>query len=127
MVRLIPISARGSLRFFSGLLAISILVQFFIAGMSALTNPDWWTYHLAWVSIFQWLVLPLPVLAWLSGPPSRIDVALSCAPTVQMALQYLFAHRALEGRLPIGMGLHAVNAAVMLVIVTMLATRSQRA
>lgn len=122
-----PVLARGSLRFVSGLLAISILIQFFIAGMSALTNPEWWTYHLTWVGIFQWLVLPLPVLAWLSKPSCQIGVTLAaCVPSAQMALQYLFAHRALDGRLPIGMGLHAVNAAIMLIIATALVTSLRR-
>ncbi len=88
--------------------------------MAALTNPDWWTYHVAWVGTFQWLVVPLPVLAWLVGPPRVLRVALSCLPAVQIALQYVLAHRALEGRLPIGLGLHAVNAALMLIVVAVL-------
>src|SRR6266478_3029035 len=33
--------------------------------MSPVTNPDWWAYHKVWVGTFQWLVLPLPVFAWL--------------------------------------------------------------
>jgi len=35
--------------------------------MSPVTNPDWWAYHKVWVGTFQWLVLPLPVFAWLCG------------------------------------------------------------
>jgi hypothetical protein len=38
-----------------------------------------------------------------------------------MGLQYFLAHRALDGRLPIGVGLHAVNAALMLMVATLLA------
>jgi hypothetical protein len=57
------------LRFLSGLVSIAILVQFFIAGISSITNPDWWEYHKTWVNIFQWLVLPLPILAWFCGTP----------------------------------------------------------
>ncbi len=67
----LPRLARDTLRFLSGLLTISILVQFFIAGMSSVTNPDWWAYHLAWVNIFQWLVLPLPIVAWLGDSSQR--------------------------------------------------------
>jgi hypothetical protein len=40
---------------------------------------------------------------------------------VQVALQYMLAHRALEGRLPVGIGLHAVNGAILLVVATFLA------
>ena len=54
--------ARVLLKFLSGLLTISLLIQFFIAGMSSVTNPDWWAYHKVWVGIFQWLVLPLRYL-----------------------------------------------------------------
>jgi hypothetical protein len=114
-------TARVLLRCTAGLLAVALLVQFFIAGMAALTSPEWWTYHLTWVSIFQWLVVPLPLLAWLAGPPRPARVALACVPFVQIALQYVLAHRALEGRLPIGLGLHSLNAALMLVIVVALA------
>jgi Family of unknown function (DUF6220) len=117
----IPTFAHALLRFASALLAASILVQFFIAGMAALTNPDWWIYHVTWVRIFQWLVLPLPVLAWFCGQPRRLRVVLACIPALQIALQYVFAHRALEGLLPIGLGLHAVNAALMFVVAWILA------
>jgi len=39
----------------------------------------------------------------------------------QIALQYVLAHRALEGRLTIGIGLHAVNGALLLIVATFLA------
>ena len=112
--------ARPALRVLSGLLTISILVQFFIAGMAAMTKPEWWAYHSAWVGVFQWIVLPLPVLAWCNGPPRRSRVTLAMIPLVQIALQYVLVHRALEGRLAIGVGLHAVNAALMLIVTTFL-------
>jgi len=38
----------------------------------------------------------------------------------EIALQYVLAH-ALEGRLPIGIGLHAVNGALLLIVATFLA------
>jgi hypothetical protein len=109
------------LRCTAGLLVLALFVQFFIAGTAALTSPDWWRYHLMWVSFFQWLVVPLPILAWLAGPPRMARVTLACVPFVQMGLQYVLAHRALDGRLPIGLGLHAANAALMLIIVVALA------
>jgi hypothetical protein len=63
-----PFLSRILLRTLSALLTICLLVQFFIAGMAAMTDPGWWTYHSAWVAIFQWLVIPLSILAWLGGP-----------------------------------------------------------
>ncbi len=116
----LPRLARDTLRFLSGLLTISILVQFFIAGMSSVTNPDWWAYHLAWVNIFQWLVLPLPIVAWLGDKPRKLRVIVATLPIAQIALQYVLVHRALDGRLPIGVGLHALNAALMLLIASAL-------
>ena len=115
-----PATANLLLRFLSGLLTVSILVQFFIAGMSSLTAPDWWNYHKIWVNIFQWLVLPLPVIAWFCGKPRGGRVLFASLPILQIALQYVLVHRALDGRLPNGIGLHAVNAALMLVVATLL-------
>ncbi|HEY1542573.1 MAG TPA: DUF6220 domain-containing protein [Xanthobacteraceae bacterium] len=115
-----PAIARTLMRGVGALLLVALLVQFFIAGMAALTNPDWWAYHQKWVAIFQWLVVPLPVLAWLAGPPRRYRVTLACVPFIQIGLQYVLAHRAIDGRWPIGLGLHAVDAAVMLIVVVAL-------
>ena len=73
-------SARVLLKFLSGLLIISILIQFFIAGMASITDPDWWTYHKVWVGIFQWLVLPLPIFAWFGGKPRSGRVLFASLP-----------------------------------------------
>jgi len=108
------------LRALSALLAVCLLVQFFIAGMAAMTDPDWWTYHRSWVSIFQWLVLPLPILALLTERPRWRRVALASIPLFQIALQYFLVHRALEGRFFAGMGLHAVNGALLLIVAVLL-------
>ena len=116
-----PALTRMILRFLSGLLSVAILVQFFIAGTSSITNPEWWNYHRIWASIFQWLVLPLPILAWFCGKPRARRTLFASLPILQIALQYVLAHRALEGRLPTGIGLHAVNAALMLMVATLLA------
>jgi hypothetical protein len=108
--------ARILLRSLSALLTICLLVQFFIAGMAAMTEPEWWTYHSAWVAIFQWLVVPLPILAWFGGPARGQRTLFACIPVLQIALQYVLAHRAIEGRLAIGLGLHALDAALLLLI-----------
>ena len=115
-------SARLFLTLLSGLFTLSILIQFFIAGMSSVTNPDWWTYHEVWVGIFQWLVLPLPIFAWFCGKPRGRRVVVASLPMLQIALQYVLVHRALDGQLPIGVGLHAVNAALMLLVAATLTT-----
>ncbi len=104
-----PATANLLLRFLSGLLTVSILIQFFIAGMSSLTAPDWWNYHKIWVNFFQWLVLPLPVFAWFCGKPRSGRVLLASLPILQIALQYVLAHRALDGRLPTGTPIDATE------------------
>src|SRR5882757_8800394 len=85
------------------------------------SNPEWWNYHNAWIGIFQWLVVPLPILALLGGRPRYWRTAFATIPMFQVALQYVLAHRALEGRLTIGIGLHAVNGALLLIVATFLA------
>ena len=119
--RYVSTIAKLLLKILSGLLTVSLLLQFFIAGMSSLTAPDWWNYHKIWVGLFQWLVLPLPILARLCGKPRGARVLLASLPIFQIALQYFFVHRALDGRLPTGVGLHALNGAMMLIVATLLA------
>ena len=111
-----PFVARILLRSLSALLTICLLIQFFIAGMAAMTEPEWWTCHSAWVAIFQWLVVPLPILAWFGGPARGQRTLFACIPALQIALQYVLAHRAIEGRLAFGLGLHALDAAILLLI-----------
>jgi hypothetical protein len=113
--------SRILLRTLSTLLTICLLVQFFIAGMAAMTNPEWWSYHNAWIAIFQWLVVPLPVLAWLAGRPRGLRTTLASIPMLQIALQYVLAHRAIEGRFEFGLGLHALDAGLLLMIAGALA------
>jgi len=113
--------SRTLLRTLSALLTICLLAQFFIAGVAAMTDPSWWTYHSDWVAIFQWLVIPLPILAWLGGHPRGRRTLFACIPLLQVALQYVLAHRAIEGRLAIGLGLHALDAGLLLLIAAGLA------
>jgi len=116
-----PFISRTLLRTLSALLTICLLAQFFIAGIAAMTDPGWWTYHSDWVAIFQWLVIPLPILAWLGGTPRGRRTVFACIPLLQIALQYVLAHRAIEGRLAIGLGLHALDAGLLLLIAAALA------
>jgi Family of unknown function (DUF6220) len=113
--------SRTLLRTLSALLTICLLAQFLIAGIAVMADPGWWTYHSDWVAIFQWLVIPLPILAWLGGPPRGRRTLFACIPSLQIALQYVLAHRAIEGRLAIGLGLHALDAGLLLLIAAGLA------
>jgi hypothetical protein len=111
-----PFLSRTLLRTLSALLTICLLAQFFVAGVAAMTDPGWWKYHSDWVDIFQWLVIPLPILTWLGGPPRGRRTLFACIPLLQIALQYVLAHRTIEGRVAIGLGLHALDAGLLLLI-----------
>jgi hypothetical protein len=54
-------------------------------------------------------------------PPRRERAPLGSRSLIEIASQYVLAHRALEGRLPIGIGLHAVKGALLLIVATFLA------
>lgn len=111
-----------ALRISAALMLAGLFVQLFTAGVAAVTDPGWWAYHLAAIHYSQWLVVPLPVFAALGGRRYRVRRSiLAGIPVVQIGLQYMLAHRAMDGRLPIGIGLHAVNAGIMLIILACLA------
>jgi hypothetical protein len=105
----------------SALLALALLVQAFTAGMAAVTDPGWWETHVAWVRIFQWLVLVLPASAALAEVPRRTKWA-SAVPLPLMGLQYVLAHRGIDATLPIGLGLHAVTAMLLFAVALLVAT-----
>ena len=100
------------LRASSGLLGLALLVQAFTAGMAAIADPEWWQSHVAWVHTFQWLVVMVPVGA-AAAPVARRAKWASVTPLLLMGLQYVLAHRAIEGSFPIGFGLHAANALLL--------------
>lgn len=100
------------LRVSSALLALALLGQAFTAGMAAITDPDWWQAHVAWVHAFQWLVLVLPVSAAAAPVPRRVKGA-SLGPLFLMGLQYVLAHRGMDGSFPTGLGLHAAGGFVL--------------
>ena len=89
-----------------------------------MTKFRWWIYHDAWIGIFQSLVVPLPILAFLRGRPRYWRTSFATIPMTQVALQYVLAHRALEGRLTTGIGLHAVSGAILLIVATFLAIQA---
>ena len=99
----------------SALLALALLVQAFTAGMAAITDPSWWEIHLSWVHAFQWLAIAVTASGAWADVPRRTKWA-SAVPLALIGLQYVLAHRGIEGSLPIGLGLHAVNAMVLFAV-----------
>jgi len=89
-------------------LAGALLVQAFLAGVAAMTDPSWWGLHLAWVHAFQWLVLLLPVCAVLAGYP-RWLMWVSALPVILLYLQYVWAEFGRDGTWAYGLGVHAAN------------------
>jgi hypothetical protein len=96
----------------SALLALALLVQAFTAGMAAMADPDWWQIHVAWVHVFQWLVLIVLIGSAAASTPRRVKWA-GLVPTLLVGLQYVLAHRGKDGSFPVGLGLHAANAFVL--------------
>ncbi len=85
----------------------ALLVQIFLSGEAAMIEPEVWTQHVAWVHIFQWLSVPLPVLAYVAR--RRLGVtAFYCIPLLAIGLQYVLIHRALEHGAAALAGLHAI-------------------
>jgi hypothetical protein len=118
-------TARRALAASSVLLALALLIQAFTAGMAAVTDPGWWATHLAWVRVFQWLVVVLPASAVLADVPLRTKW-MSAAPLLLIALQYVLAHRGLDGTFPAGLGLHAVTAMLLFAVTAFIAGSAWR-
>jgi Family of unknown function (DUF6220) len=95
-----------------GALALSVLVQALFAGDAAVLAPQMWQAHVAWVHIFQWLTVVLPVAAHFAD--RRIEfTALNCAPMVLIGLQYMLIHFAINHGRAIFAGLHAVGGVLL--------------
>lgn len=87
--------------------ALSVLVQAFFAGDAAILAPEMWQRHIAWVHIFQWFSVVLPVAAHLAGHRIGFTV-LNCLPMVMIGLQYMLIHIAINHGKVTFAGLHAV-------------------
>ena len=87
---------------------IALLVQAFLAGVAAMTDPSWWGLHLAWVHTFQWLVLLPPACAVLAGYPRWLMWA-SALPVMLLYLQYVWAEFGRDGTWAYGLGVHAAS------------------
>ena len=89
-------------------LGAALMVQAFLAGVAAMTDPSWWGLHLAWVHTFQWLVLLPPACAMLAGYPRWLLCA-SALPVVLLYLQYVWAEFGRNGTWAYGLGVHAAS------------------
>jgi hypothetical protein len=117
----LPAAARFILKGSTALLVLALLLQAFTAGMAAITDAGWWRAHVTWVHIFQWLVLVLPASAAFADVPRRTKWA-SAVPLPLVGLQYVLAHRGIDGTLPIGFGLHAMTAMLLFTVAVFVAT-----
>jgi hypothetical protein len=95
------------------------LIQFFIAGMAAMTNPEWWTYHSTWVGIFQWLVVPLPILAFIGEQPRYWRTAFAIVDSDCIAI--CLGTSCVRGTITHRHRPSAVNGALLLIVATFLA------
>ena len=93
-------------------LSVALLMQAFLAGVAAMTDPGWWELHRAWVGIFQWLVLLPPSCAVLAGYPRWLAGA-SVLPVVLIYLQYIWAELGREGTWAYALGIHAASALLL--------------
>jgi len=94
------------------MLTIALLIQAFLAGVAAMTDPSWWELHRAWVNIFQWLVVLPPACAVLARYP-RWLTATNILPIVLIYLQYVWAEFGRDGAWAYALGVHAASAMVL--------------
>jgi hypothetical protein len=96
----------------TALFGLAVLLQIFFAGEAAMIQPEVWEQHVAWIHLFQWLSLPIPVAAYLAKRKLSF-AAVNCAPIVIIGLQYVLIHRALSNNAAALAGLHAVCGALL--------------
>jgi hypothetical protein len=95
-----------------GIFALSVLIQAFLAGDAAVLAPEMWLKHVAWVHIFQWLSVVLPVAAHLAGNRIWFTI-LNCLPMAMIGLQYTLIHLAINRGEVSFAGLHAVGGVLL--------------
>ncbi len=101
------------------LLALCILIQVFLAGLSVFASPTYWTFHKTFVVYFEFLPLLLMILAVL-GRTRHALVWFGLLLQAQIVLQYVFVY------LPISVvaALHPVNAVIMFWLTIFVARRA---
>jgi mercuric ion transport protein len=108
----------------AALLALSVLVQAYLAGFAAVVDADYWNLHKSWIAIFQWLSVLLVLVTW-AGRRDPTTRWLSFVPIVLIAAQYSSIHLALGHGVSWLAGLHAVIAFVLFGALVLLVSRSR--
>jgi len=76
-------------------MALSVLVQAYLAGAAAAVDADFWAAHKTWIAIFQWLSVPLAIATFF-GKHDTLTRLLSIVPIIVIAIQYSSIHLALH-------------------------------
>lgn len=103
----------------TGLFALCVLVQVYVAGMAVFVDPANWSLHATFVHVFE----PLLVPAFVFGLLGRLPRLLKAAPVglfVLVSVQYATAH--LFGSLVAA--IHPVNAVFILGVAAVAARRA---
>jgi hypothetical protein len=106
-------------------LALSVLIQTYLAGAAAIVDADFWASHKTWITIFQWLTVPL-VIATFFGKHDALTRLLSIVPIIVIAVQYSSIHLALHHGLAWLAGIHAANAPLLFGVLVLLAMKYRR-
>jgi MFS-type transporter involved in bile tolerance (Atg22 family) len=106
-------------------LALSVLVQAYLAGAAAGVDADFWAAHKTWIAIFQWLSVPLAIATFF-GKHDTLTRLLSIVPIIIIAIQYSSIHLALHHGLAWLAGIHAANAPLLFGVLVLLAMRYRR-
>jgi len=105
---------RTALAAVSGVFAVLILVQVFLAGLGVFDDPGSFGTHRNFGYVIGWFTVVMVVLA-IAGRTGRRVIGLSALALVQMALQSVFV--ALRAELPAVAALHPVNGVLLLLVV----------
>ena len=106
-------------------MALSVLVQAYLAGAAAAVDANFWALHKTWIAIFQWLSMPLAIATFL-GKRDVLTRLLSIVPIIVIGIQYSSIHLALHHGFAWLAGIHAANAPLLFAVLVLLAMRYRR-
>ena len=106
-------------------MALSVLIQAYLAGAATAVDADFWALHKTWIAIFQWLSVLLAIAIFF-GQRDLLTRLLSFVPIVIIAIQYASIHLALRQSVAWLAGVHAANAPVLFGVLVVLAVRCRR-
>jgi hypothetical protein len=105
------VTARRAFTALAWLFAICVAAQVFLAGMAVFNGPAWWSDHVTFIHLFEYVPLLMLLAAFLGKMPARIKW-LSLLAFGLVALQYAFVALG-SSSLPALAALHPVNALVI--------------